>query len=137
MTNDGNPVRVGYLQSSCIEGRSEGVVKSGVEFRLLVNHAHDSCRGNVVIPAGALMSVSELYGGIAYLLEGRRPGAVDRKEDILLCKLWRSGDGDNRFYGTVYPSCYMGSIQIPAGTGFTLYRNPRDFGLTVNRLPGR
>ena len=81
------------------------------------------------------MIVSKLYGGAAYLLECRRPGVKTRDGDIILCKLWGVRGYENRFYGTMH-LCVTGFCRIPEGAGFTLYKNPRDFGLTVNRTLG-
>lgn len=135
MTNQ-NTVRVCYLQATGIQKRFEGVVGDAVGFGLLGNHSHGLCRGDVLIPSGVVMIVSELYGGLAYLLEFRRPGDESRDSDIILCKLWQVSGHENRFYGTMH-LCVSALCRVPDGTGFTLYRNRRDFGLTVNRTLGR
>ena len=40
-------------------------VEDAEQFRLLGDDFHDSCRGDVFIPSGSVVSVSELYLGLA------------------------------------------------------------------------
>ena len=115
MTNQ-SPVRLCYLRKTDIPMRFEGTVGEVVQFMLLRNHSHESCRGDVSIPLGSVMIVSELYGGRAYLLECRAPGRDSRRDDMILCKLWQVGV-ERRFYGTTN-TCLTGSHRVPVGTGF-------------------
>ena len=133
---DQNPVTLGYLRSIDIPGRFEGMAEANVQFGLLAKHSHEACRGDVLIPRGSVLSISALYDGAAYLLECRAPGTSSRRDDIMLCKLWQVEGDNSRFYGTTHV-CLSGPIRVPRDSGFNLYRNRANFGLTVSRRPGR
>ena len=69
---DQRPVRLSFLKRTEISRRFEGEVAGNVRFGLLEKHSHDSCRGDLFIPRGSLLSISELYDGV------RLPAGVPR-----------------------------------------------------------